>query len=387
MAASALAVVGINLLGLGKDVANALFSVTLGLFGKGASSLVAALLGFVTTTADPSFGGGWWSGAGEALFLRVLAVSGSLLALAFMCSIVTAVISGDQRLLARAAKRLPLAVLEMALLVGVTGAFVAASDEISVAIAAGATRPLSDFVASGLVAAIADTGIVGLVAGGLLILAAIAVWAELLCRTALIYVAVLAGPLVFAASVHPSVNGLKRRYVEAGLALICSKIVVALAFATGAAMLSGLGSSTNFAAATGDLLEALAVLLIAAFAPFVLLKLFLGAEAIIATEGLERRPGRAVLHAAGMATSAAGFAAMVRGLGGGASNGALASDRSGPAATPPPPRPAPPAPPGFGGGTRPPSPSPSPSSPGTSSPVPVQPRLPHLGTSPTRSSS
>jgi hypothetical protein len=312
----ALGILGISLnpLSLAKDVANAFFSAALELFGKGASSLVGALLGFVQTTSDPVFSGGWWSASGMAVFERVLAVSGSLLALAFMCAIVSALLSGDQTLLSRAAIRLPVAVLEMALLVGVTAALVAASDEISAEIARGASHGLATFVSVELAATIAGTGVVGLVAGGLVILAALGIWAELLVRSALIYLAVLAGPLIFAASVHPAARGLRRRYLEGGLALICSKIVVALALTTGSAMLSGLGHSSSFAAATGALLEALAVLLVACFAPFVLLRLLLGAEAIIAAEGLERRPGRAVVSSLGMASSVGGFSSMTRGL-------------------------------------------------------------------------
>jgi hypothetical protein len=249
----------------------------------------------------------------------------------------------------------------MALLVGVTAALVSASDEISAEIAKGASGTLSTFVSGELAGAIAGTGIVGLIAGGLVILAALGIWAELLCRSALIYLAVLAGPLIFAASVHPSAVGLRRRYVEGGLALICSKIVVALALATGSAMLSGLGHSSSFAAATGALLEALAVLLVACFAPFVLLRLLLGAEAIIAAEGLERRPARAALSAVGAASSVGGFSSMARGLtGAGAAHGGGSpgspppgASPSGPSTSPPrgptSPRPAPSRPSGSKG--------------------------------------
>ncbi|MDA8313039.1 MAG: hypothetical protein M0Z46_20970 [Actinomycetota bacterium] len=316
MATHVLALLGLSPLSLAKDVAKAVFSLVLGLFGTGVADLVAALLGFVTRTSDPVLSGGWWSGSGATLFEQVLLVSGSVLALAFLVSIVTAVVSGDQRLLWRAARRLPVAVLEMALLVGVTAALLSASDELSRTIAAGSSSTLSGFVSLDLAGAIAGSGIVGLIAGLLVVLAGLVLWAELLARTALVYVAVMAGPLIFAASVHPSVGGLRRRYYEAGLALVFSKVVIALALATGSALLSGLGGSSGFAAATGQLLEALAILLIACFSPFLLLKLLMGAEAILMVEGLERRPGRAVLQVAGAATSLGGVGAMVRGLGG-----------------------------------------------------------------------
>ena len=127
-------------------------------------------------------------------------------------------------------------------------------------------------------------------------------------------------------------------------------------------MLSGLGHSSSFAAATGALLEALAVLLVACFAPFVLLRLLLGAEAIIAAEGLERRPARAALSTIGAASSVGGFSSMARGLtgagatprGGGPGAHPTGASPSGPSPTSPPrgptsPRPAPPRPSGSEG--------------------------------------
>lgn len=107
--------ISLNPLSIGKDVADAFVKLALDLFGSGASSIVTALLGFVTTTSDPVFSGGWWSTSGQAVFARVLIVSGSVMALAYMCSIITALLSGDRSILARATLRLPIAVLEMAL--------------------------------------------------------------------------------------------------------------------------------------------------------------------------------------------------------------------------------------------------------------------------------
>jgi hypothetical protein len=305
----------LNPITLAKDVVAAIGHAASAGIAKGASAIVTALLGFVTTTSDPLFTGGWWSTTGTDLFERVVAVTGAMLALAFMLSIVTAVLSGDRSMLARAVLRLPVAVIEIALVVAVTAALVTASDQISAEIAKGATGALSKFVELDMVSAVASSGVVGVVSALFVILAALAIWAELIVRSALIYLVVLAAPLVFAAGVHPSVGHFKRRYVEGALALIASKIVVALAFATGAAMLSGLPSSPSFATAVGALLEALAILCVAAFAPFILLRLFLGGEAILAAEGLARRPGRAALATSGAAQSAAGFSSMVRRLG------------------------------------------------------------------------
>lgn len=342
-----LALLGISLspAALAKDFADAFLSSVLSLFGAGAAALVTALLGFVQSTSEPVLSGGWWSTAGQAVFDRVSAVGASLLALTFMCSVISAVLSGDHGLLARAAKRLPLAVLETALLVAVTGALVSACNEASVEIATGATNQLSSFVAVSMASAISGTGVIGLACGALVVLAGLCLWAELLCRTALIYLAVMAGPLIFAASVHPSLLGLRRRYLEGSVALICSKVVVALAFATGSALLSSSGDLTSFSGQVGALLEAVTILLIACFAPFVLFRLVLSAESIVAAEGLARRPVRAAERAVGTTTSLGGLARLSSGLGapagGGGEQGGSARGGAGgtPGGSPPSPTP------------------------------------------------
>jgi hypothetical protein len=274
----------------------------------GASDLVAALLGFVQSSSDPIFSGGWWSSSGEAVFTKVLGIAGVLMALAFSLSVLTAMLSADHALLMKAVLRLPIAVLQMAGLTAVTAALISATDEASTFVAGGASHGLAAFAGSAMVLCVVGSGAVGFILAGLLILAGLAVWAQLLVRAALLYCAVMAGPLVFAASVHPSASGLKKRYLELGISLIVSKLVVALAFATGAAMLGGTPSAPTFAQATGALIEALAILLIAAFAPFILIRLLIGAEAILVAEGLERRPVRSAIHGAQVAYYGAGLA-------------------------------------------------------------------------------
>jgi hypothetical protein len=310
-----------------------MFSAALKLFGQSASDVVTALLGFMTTTTEPIFSGGWWSSAGEAVFVRVLGIAGGLMALMFLLSIITALLAGDPKVLMKAVLNLPLAVIQMGLLVTVTAALIAATDEASAAIASGASHGLATFVTVGMIAAITDSSVVGLVIGALIILAAISVWLQLIVRTALLYVAVLGAPLVFAAAVHPSVRGIQKRYIEFGIGLICSKVVVALAFATGAAALGSLGSSPTFSAEVGALLEALAILLIACFAPYLFVRLLIGAEALIVTEGLERRPFRAAMHAqqAGYYLRAGGgLSGLLSGMGGGGKSGGSNPNRPDP---------------------------------------------------------
>src|SRR6202020_880662 len=47
-----------------------MFSPAPKLCGQSASNIVTAPLGFMTTTTEPIFSGGWWSSSGEAVFVR-----------------------------------------------------------------------------------------------------------------------------------------------------------------------------------------------------------------------------------------------------------------------------------------------------------------------------
>ena len=137
--------------------------------------------------------------------------------------------------------------------------------------------------------------------GALLIVSgAFVLWLELLMRSAAIYVAVLFLPLAFASLVWPAVSHWCRRLVETLTALVLSKFVVVavLSLAVGA-INSGTGFSTVLAGG--------ALLLLAAFTPFTLLRLVPLVEvgAALQLESARQR----VRHAWGRAPdSAVGFA-------------------------------------------------------------------------------
>ena len=121
--------------------------------------------------------------------------------------------------------------------------------------------------------------------GALLIVSgAFALWLELLMRSAAIYAAVLFLPLAFASLVWPAVSHWCRRLVETLAALVLSKFVVVavLSLAVGAVS-SGAGFSTILAGG--------ALLLLAAFTPFTLLRLLPLVEvgAALQLEGARQR--------------------------------------------------------------------------------------------------
>ncbi|HLG66567.1 MAG TPA: hypothetical protein VKV36_01695 [Acidimicrobiales bacterium] len=113
-----------------------------------------------------------------------------------------------------------------------------------------------------------------LLLGGLLVaLGSFALWLELVVRAASVYVAVLFLPLVLVAMVWPATAQWCRRLVDTLVALVLSKfVIVAILGLAAGAIVSGVspGSGTpGFAA----VLSGGALLLLAAYSPFTLLKL------------------------------------------------------------------------------------------------------------------
>ena len=145
--------------------------------------------------------------------------------------------------------------------------------------------------------------------GLLCIVAALFVWVELVIRAALVYLLIAFSPLVFAAMVWPAARGMVRKLAELLLALIFSKVVIAVAFSVGAAALAGVGNAGHangdaggaVTASAGTLFSGLVIFGLAAFAPFVLLKLFPAAEAAVVAQGVSRGPMRATQQASSSA--------------------------------------------------------------------------------------
>lgn len=131
-----------------------------------------------------------------------------------------------------------------------------------------------------------------MIVGGLLI------WLELIVRSAGVYVATFFMPLALIGYIWPATAGMARRAVEILVSLILSKFVIVASVSLGLSALSGGGADAP--------LSGLAVLMMAAFAPFALLRLapVVEASAIAHLEGMGRRPGRAAFRTATAAARA-----------------------------------------------------------------------------------
>ncbi|MBO0747457.1 MAG: hypothetical protein J2O47_03855 [Acidimicrobiaceae bacterium] len=131
---------------------------------------------------------------------------------------------------------------------------------------------------------IAGGSVAILLIASLAIVAGVLLWLELVVRSAAIYVALLFLPLALSGLVWPSTSHMARRLVQTLVALVLSKFVVAAVLALGARAVSGGGGE--------GALAGVAILLLAGFAPFALLRMtpVVEAAAVAHLEGLSRRP-------------------------------------------------------------------------------------------------
>ncbi len=125
-------------------------------------------------------------------------------------------------------------------------------------------------------------------------------WVELLVREAAVYVAVLFLPLGLASLVWPAISHWCRRLVDTLVALILSKFVIVAILALAAGAIAS-GGGTGFA----PVLAGGALLLLAAFTPFTLLRLVPAVEAgaVHQLEGSRQRVQQAAVPAPRSAAS------------------------------------------------------------------------------------
>ena len=219
-------------------------------------------------------------------------------------AIIGALLRQDLGLLVRSVLiQLPMGMLLAGAAIELTTLALGATDQLCRAVAGptgGVLRSLTSEVAAALVGASATGGtatpaFVLLLAAAAVALAGLVLWLELVIRSAAIYVAVAFLPLVLVTMIWPTLASWSRRLVETLTALIVSKlvIVVVLTMAVGA---MGTRPGRDFA----TVVSGIALLTLAAFAPFTLLKLLPLAEASAVghLEGLRQRGQRALTQGA-----------------------------------------------------------------------------------------
>ncbi len=246
-----------------------------------------------TTTVD--LGASWF----QTHYGQMTALAGVVILPMLLASTLQAVLRQNAGQLIRTfLLQLPLALLLAVVAIQIVILSLSATDAMSDAVAGGTSADVSSLltgVTSGLVAAAADPTIASfvlLLVSLLIAVAAFVLWLELLIRAAAVYVAVLFLPLALATLVWPAIAHWCRRLVETLAALILSKfvIVATLSLAAGAVS-SGTAGPGDHGSGFSSVLAGGALLLMATFVPFAILRMIPAVEAgaVAHLDGLRER--------------------------------------------------------------------------------------------------
>jgi hypothetical protein len=274
------------------------------------SWFVGQVLSLLEDSTKVDLRAGWFLDPGGP-YRTVLGIAAVLLLGFVFLGVVQGLVAGDpMAMVTRVVRDLPLAVLGMVVTIEVTTRLLQLSDALSHAVLRGGGDNAKEVlrVISTSSSFSGQSSFVVALLGLLCIVAALFVWIELVIRAALVYLLIAFSPLAFAAMVWPAARGMVRKLAELLLALIFSKVVIAVAFSVGAAALAGVGNAGHaddaggsVSANAGTLFSGLVIFGLAAFAPFVLLKLFPAAEAAVVAQGVSRGPIRATQQASSSA--------------------------------------------------------------------------------------
>lgn len=318
---------------------------------------VNGAIDFLRSSARPDVEAAWFAGAGSP-YATVRNIAAVLLLGFVFLGLIQGLLQADPAaMVRRVLGNLPVAVAGMVVTTAVVGRLLELTDALSDAVLSSSDQQALHFL-SGFGASVTGmtSGFAAVLLGLVAVVAALLLWVELIVRSSLVYLLVAISPLGFAATLWPSARGFLRKTVEILLAVILSKFVIAIALAIGVAALGGAGStgtgeSAPAAAGTGlgTLLVGAVLLGLAAFSPFLVLKLVPVAEGALLAQGVSRGPARAAQSGLGTYSSVRMVGRLSGGGGAGGGGGAAPAPGGQPPPSPPPPRPGPQT--GTGGGS------------------------------------
>ncbi len=287
-----------------------------------AAWVLARFLDTLTFTSKVDLSASWFTRNEGAMAALAAVVAVPML----VGALVQAVVRQSPELALRAAfVHLPLALVLTGVAVQLVAVGLSITDQLSAGVMSGAGGSLEGGIRH-LVVVVGASGQAGapsfvvVVAGLLLLVGSVALWLELVVRAAAIYAAVLFLPLALASLVWPSVSYVARRLVATIVGLVLSKFVIVSILALGwGAVAAGTASPGGVPA----LFAGSALLLLAAFSPFSLLRLVAVADGALAAEGLAARVQaaatmvpRSAARVALRATASLPFSDMTAGTGG-----------------------------------------------------------------------
>ena len=271
-----------------KAVAQPIFRQATEWVAQGAGWLVGRVGGLIDTSTTPRLQSRWFEGQYAQMGLLATALALPLLFLA----VIQAALARNTALITRALAAIPVAFVLTGVAVAIVAALLGVTDWACQAISEQAGPNSRDFFGDVAKAfgTITDDGgpagaapalFVALLASIFAALAALAVWVELLIRSAGIYVCVLFFPVGLVARIWPKLEKWATRLAEALTALILSKFVIVAVLSVAAAAVADSRASEGF----NGVLAAGALLVFAAFAPLLLFRLVQFADPQIHARG------------------------------------------------------------------------------------------------------
>ncbi len=276
--------------------------------------VVGGVFNFFLDVTDPNVQADWFV-ASDGPYGTTAAIGATLLVGFVLAGITQGALNGDVGgMLRQIGLQLPVSVIGMVGIVTFVQALVRLTDALSSGVLDRFGHSVAEFstvisslaVLAGGPASAFVVFLLGLIA----VIAGIVLVAELVIRSALVYIVVALAPLVFAAQLWPALRGIGRKLLELVVALIVSKLVMAVALAVAASAMVGVGSGGEVTAlpapeavaedpggsvtqAVGILLAAVAAFGVAAFSPLLIAKLMPLTEAALVAQGVRGGPMRA----------------------------------------------------------------------------------------------
>ena len=270
---------------------------------KGFVQLLTLVWRVMDATTTPHLNAEWFSGSSSGPYVIAGGVAASLLSLFLLIGLCQGALAGQPRaLVTRLVRETPEAVLGIVFTAAVTQVAIEATDAISngiwLAVRERAVNALDGLgrVAVTLPAASFLTPLLLLVGTVALLL----LWLVLVIRESLIYLVVALAPLAWATSVWPALRGTIRKLLELLGALVFSKIAIALALAVGIGALGGVGATappgapvaSAGAAEVSTLLVGIVTFAMAAFMPYLIMRLLPLVEGAAVAQGVAGAPMR-----------------------------------------------------------------------------------------------
>lgn len=303
-----------------------------------AQKVATEVLHFLDKSSSVSLDEGWWAGpAAKEVMASVLGFAAVLMVGFLFLALLQGLAAGEPTVMLRSVlAEAPMSVFGIVVLGAVTKGLLAITDGASAMVLRHAPDSLFAFFQGfGSAATVLSLGLAGIVMFVAFILGAFLVWVELAVRSSLIYLLLAFSPLVLAARVWPQLRGGWHAMCRLGVAVILSKFAIALALGLGAAALGGGGPKsgdlgTKAGLDLGGVLVGASLMLLAAFSPFIVLRVLPVFEAALVAHGIAGTP----LRAGQSALQGAYYTQGLRRLAGGSPGGSGAQAAQGDGASP-----------------------------------------------------